>query len=232
MESSKKEQEELRDLYRSDYVTKFEQNRSEQSRRVAGILTHIPFNKTDLVGDFACGNGIVADYIHDKVQAYYGVDFSDEFIQLIQQKVANNAAVSNVYPFAEDIISFCKEKPAFFDKALTLDFSEHIYDEEFMNIYTAIYASLKKGGSLFLHTPNGEFLIEIFKDRGIMKQFEEHIAVRGPKAYIELLSKIGFKDIQVKFIPHYNVLKHLHLLSFVPIIGKYFKARILIQCTK
>ena len=231
MSGSNETQEELRDLYRSDYVAKFEQNR-DQLQRIEGIVKHIPFNQYDVVCDFACGNGLVADCIHDQVKAYYGVDFSDEFIELIQQKVKNQPGYSNVHPFAQDIISFCKDKPSFFDKALTLDFSEHIYDNEFVDIYTAIFQSLKKDGMLFLHTPNGEFLVEILKNKGIMKQFPEHIAVRKPAEYITLLSNIGFKNIEVKFIPHYNVLKHLHLLSFVPLIGKYLKARILIQCTK
>lgn len=221
----------LRDLYTADYVASFEKNFEAQQKRLMGIVKRIHFAGHEIVGDFACGNGILAQLIHDKVGAYYGIDFSDEFIEVCK-RVKEKKQFKNVHFYTADMVAFCKEKNDFFDAIFTLDFSEHIYDEDFLRIYTAIYVALKPGGKLYLHTPNADYLIEQLKDKGIMKQFPEHIAVRNARHYRQLLAPLGFSHVEIKFIPHYNVLRHLHVLSYIPLLGRFFKARILICCTK
>jgi hypothetical protein len=66
----------------------------------------------------------------------------------------------------------------------------------------------------------------------ILKQYPGHIAVRDAQQNIALLEQAGFRDIEISFIPHYNILKHLHWLSFLPTVGKYFQARLLIQAKR
>jgi SAM-dependent methyltransferase len=166
------------------------------------------------------------------VKAYYGVDFSKEFIDAFRKKIEHSTSAGNIHLFASDILEFCNERPQFFDKAFTLDFSEHIDDTEFMNVYQAIYRSLKKGGILYLHSPNGEYFLEILKNRGVIKQFPEHIGVRCVSSYINMLKEIGFIHIKISYLPHYNILKYFHFLSYLPFIGKYFRARLLITCRR
>ncbi|MDQ3190061.1 MAG: methyltransferase domain-containing protein [Bacteroidota bacterium] len=226
-----KTKEELRTLYTEDYVSRFEKFEKSQTARIKGILKHIKFSKEDVVGDFACGNGILSRLIHQRVSACFGVDFSKEFIEIARES-SKNRGISNVSFIEADIIAYSKDNTDFFDKICTLDFSEHIYDAEFISIYSAIYTALKKDGQLYLHTPNGDFIVEILKDLGIMEQFPEHIAVRNSQDYIKLLTGIGFRNMEVKFIPHYNILKYLHFFSLLPFIGKFFKARILISCSR
>lgn len=227
-----KTQKELRELYSDKYVRMFENDERLQFKRVKGILEHVNLSANDVIGDFACGNGILSSIIHHKVKSCYGVDFSGEFIETAKRRAEKNK-VSNVSYIEADIVDFCKDNLNFFDKIFTLDFSEHIYDQDFIKIYTSIYSSLKPGGILFLHTPNGEFLIEIFKNKGIMQQFPEHIAVRNAASYIHMLNKIGFTNIQINYISHYNnILRFLHVFSFLPMIGKFFKARLLITCSR
>ena len=220
----------LRKLYESDYVEHFEKKSDLQSERIKKIVERISVDGNDIVADFGCGNGLLASSIYDKVKAYYGVDFSNEFIDSFSKKMELSASADNIYLFASDILEFCKERPNFFDKAFTLDFSEHLYDEDFINIYQTIYRSLKKGGTLYLHTPNGEYFLEILKSKGVMKQFPEHIGVRCASSYINMLRKIGFIDIKINYLAHYNILKYFHFLSYLPFIGKYFRARLLITC--
>ena len=225
-------QEDLKQRYKKDFVDRFEKNIESQRSRIQHIIKHVGIDKDDVVGDFGCGNGLLFECIIDQVKTYYGIDFSqeimDSFERLMQEKIDEN----DTKLFVGDIVDFPKEHSEVLDKAFTLDFSEHIYDDQFLSIYSAIAASLKPKGKLFLHTPNGTFLLEIFKNNGIMKQLAGHVAVRNAKHYRELLSQSGFHTIDVKCIPHYNILKHLHILSFLPLVGRFFKARLLIVASK
>ena len=65
-----------------------------------------------------------------------------------------------------DIVAFCARHPNHFDAAFALDFSEHIYDDQFLRIFRAIHGSLKPGGSLYLHTPNAEYFMERLRSAG------------------------------------------------------------------
>jgi 2-polyprenyl-6-hydroxyphenyl methylase / 3-demethylubiquinone-9 3-methyltransferase len=222
----------LRKLYDADYVEHFEKNSHLQSERIKKIVEKISVDENDVVADFGCGNGLLASFIYDEVKAYYGVDFSEEFIDAFRKKIKRFASADNIHLFASDILEFCKERPQFFDKAFTLDLSEHIYDEDFMNIYQAIHRSLKNGGVLYLHTPNREYFLEILKNIGVMKQFPGHIGVRSAASYVNMLKKIGFIEIKINYLPHYNILKYFHFLSYLPFLGKYFRARLLITCRR
>ncbi|PID30056.1 MAG: hypothetical protein CR982_01685 [Candidatus Cloacimonadota bacterium] len=219
--------EELKDIYTEDYVSKYHK---EDTGRLKNVIENIDFNKDDNVIDFACGNGLLAGIIADKVNHYTGIDFSKPFIEDARKR---NNSLKNVDFIESDIVQFNKNHQNTFSKAFTMDFSEHIYDEQFITIYRSIYDSLKNGGELFIHTPDGNYFLEILKARGILKQVTGHIAVRNFMEYKRLLQEVGFSKIEHKTLPHYvPILKKLSFLSKVPLIGKYFKARIFIKCTK
>jgi len=116
---------------------------------------------------------------------------------------------------------------------MAFDFSEHVGDEEWLQILLSIKSSLKKEGKLYIHTPNGKYFLEIMKNKNfIFSQFPEHIAVRNAKQNIILLEKAGYEIQGVKFLSHYNILKYIHLLSFIPWLGSYFQARFFIIAVK
>ena len=92
---------------------------------------------------------------------------------------------------------------------------------------------MKDGGKLFIHTPNGEYLLEAMKKNGVLKQPDSHIGIRNNRQYMSLLERVGFKDIKVYYLSHYIwYLSILHFLSYLPLGGNYFKARLLIEVTK
>lgn len=218
---------ELKNIYRDSYVKKYHQ---KDTGRLKKVINKIKFDKKDIVADFACGNGLLAALISNKVSTYTGVDFSEAFIKDARErnKHLNNASFTEM-----DIIDFCKQNPETYTKAFAMDFSEHIYDEQFLNIFQAIKDSLVPGGELYIHTPNRNFVLEILKSRGFMPQIVGHIAVRNFDEYKKLLDNIGFSKIENYPLSHYvPVLKLLHILSYIPLLGKYFKARILIKCLK
>jgi cyclopropane fatty-acyl-phospholipid synthase-like methyltransferase len=220
---------ELKDIYQGDYVREY---LKKPIKRIRNLLRHFDLNKTDVVADFGCGTAMLMELISSEIHHYYGVDFSEEFIEAAKKRT-RELGINNATFECSDIVKFCERKKDFFDKAFTLDFSEHVYDEDFHAIYSSIHDSLKPGGKLYIHTPNGDYFIEILKKHGIMKQFEGHVAVRNSGKYIRLLNSIGFKYVDVKFLSHYVApLSFLHFLSYIPLAGRFFKARLLIECEK
>jgi 2-polyprenyl-6-hydroxyphenyl methylase / 3-demethylubiquinone-9 3-methyltransferase len=215
------------ELHSGDYVARYNRKPLDRVRR---LLPFMGIGEADEIADFGCGNGMLLQALGDRSGTYHGVDFSSEFIDSARQW-AKREDLHNCRFYCEDIIAFCNRNLGHFDCAATLDFSEHVCDEEAIGIYSAIRKSLKPGGKLFLHTPNLDFFVELMKDRGILRQFPEHIAVRNAAQTVRMLENAGFapEAAKVRHIAHYNVLKHLHPLGHAPVVGKYFRARILIE---
>jgi predicted SAM-dependent methyltransferase len=135
--------------------------------------------------------------------------------------------------FCSDINQFCDSHADSFDCAFAMDFSEHVYDDEWVKILTSMRKSLKIGGHLYVHTPNALFFSEKLKDYSLFVHHHPgHIAVRSPDENAELLIQAGYSIKKVLLIPHYNFLRFIHFLSYIPFFGRYFEARIFIEAVK
>jgi len=216
-------------LHSGDYVERY---RSKPISRVKNLVSRMKLTPETRIADFACGNAMLLQAIGDDFGSYDGIDFSPDFIAAAEEWAKETGRKRYRFHCC-DIRDFCAQNPHAFDVATTLDFSEHIEDALAIEIYTAIRRSLVLGGRLYLHTPNLDFFMERAKQVGIVPQFPEHIAVRNGKQTAELLEAAGFERgaIRVAHIPHYNVLKALHPLSRLPIIGKAFAARLWIEAS-
>jgi 2-polyprenyl-6-hydroxyphenyl methylase/3-demethylubiquinone-9 3-methyltransferase len=222
-------QNDLKHLYGKEYVAAFEkQNRF----RLIRLLKYIHLEKSYVVADFACGNGMLMELVAPRVSSYVGVDFSEPFIEAANKK-KDQLRITNAHFECAEIVEFCQRHQNAFDAAFAMDFSEHVYDNEWSQILRSMGSSLKPKGTLYLHTPNAEFFLERMKTRGfLVKQFSEHIAVRTPEQNAKLLQEAGFQVTHIRFIAHYNaILRIVHPLSFIPVIGNFFKARILLEAT-
>ncbi|NCN84857.1 MAG: class I SAM-dependent methyltransferase [Sphingomonadales bacterium] len=223
------EQTESVALHSGEYVERY--NRKPLDR-VRALASRIDLAEDDELADFACGNGMLLQVVGDRIGTYHGVDFSNDFIASARDW-ARSKGLNNCQFYCDDIIKFCADHPAQFDVATTLDFSEHIDDALAVSIYSAIRSSLRPGGKLYLHTPNLDFFMERAKDMGVLRQFPEHIAVRNGNAIKDILIHSGFdaSKIEVDTIAHYNILKVLHPFSRLPLVGKYFEARLWIKAS-
>ncbi len=220
--------EELKNLYGKEYV---EMYRSFSIFRLERLLIYVQLAPDYCVADFACGDGRLMPYVASKVKSYVGVDFSDEMIKLAVE-AKNHLGLKNVDFYCEEIEDFCEVNQNKFDCGFALDFSEHVYDDDWLSILVHIKKTLKPGGKLYVHTPNAHFFIELMKQKSIIfKQHKGHIAVRSPEENTALLEKAGFKITRLLLIPHYNILRHIHFLSHLPIVGKYFLARVFIEAS-
>ncbi|MGN6740144.1 class I SAM-dependent methyltransferase [Dyella sp.] len=216
------------ELHSGAYVEKYE---LKPTSRLEQLIPLMRLEAHDQIVDFACGNAMLLPLIHDMVKHYHGVDFSPDFIAAARRR-AENEEIANCSFYCEDIVSFCEKRRAMFSVAASFDFSEHIDDADFVRLFRAIHLSLRPSGRLYLHTPNLKFFVERLKQFGILPQFPEHIAVRDAESTIALLARAGFDtgSVVLRRIPHYNILKVLHPLHHVPLLGELFAARLFIEC--
>lgn len=222
------ELDEARRLHSGEYVERYVHKPLTRLERLVPLMALTP---RDVLADFGCGDGMLAQIVCDRINAYHGIDFSQDFIEAAHERM-RIAGISNASFHCADIVDFCQAHPAAFDVATALDFSEHIDDATFVRTFSAIRGAMKRGGRLYLHTPNLGFFLEQAKDIGIVAQFPEHIAVRNLPQNIDLMIASGFEPakISARVLPHYNVLKILHPLRRLPLIGGLFEARLFITC--
>jgi 2-polyprenyl-6-hydroxyphenyl methylase / 3-demethylubiquinone-9 3-methyltransferase len=215
-------------MHSGDYVGDYER---KPVSRIARLIPRMSFDPEGELADFACGNAMLLPLTHDRVRHYHGVDFSEDFIR-VAQKRAQAHGITNCSFHCTDIVDFCRDNTGRFSIATALDFSEHIDDGDFVRIFSAIRASLHEGGRLYLHTPNLTFILELLKQRGILPQFPQHIAVRDAEHNVRLLEQCGFRaeNLTVHLLPHYNVMQVVHPLRHIPGLGKFFVARLFIEC--
>ncbi|MBN2016439.1 methyltransferase domain-containing protein [Candidatus Dojkabacteria bacterium] len=216
-------------LYESDaYISSYHRSPGE---RISRVLKYIKLYPSDIVVDYACGNGLLMDVIHNKVKKYIGVDFSKKFIQKANER-RKKLKIGNARFYCMDIIQFSKLNERKFDKAFSMDFVEHLNDKDLKEIFAEIRRTIRSRGKLIIHTPNSDYFLEKFKKLGILKQTSGHIGVRNGKEYADILKSLGYKSINVHFLNHYlKFFKIFNVLSPLPFLGKYFKARLLIICS-
>lgn len=223
--SEKLSPERLKEFYQGDYVAKYH---AADTGRLKNIVRNIEMSTGDSVVDFACGNGLLLEAFASLPRLYRGVDFSEEFVHEAQKRYGDWPG--DIEFVCQDIVAFCQQHTAQFDWAFALDFSEHIYDDQFLDIFSAIVLTLRANGKLVLHTPNADFFVERLKARNfLLKQFPQHIAVRNAAEYHALLVQAGFCNIEVIYLPHYHsLLGLLAPLQNWPLLRKFLRARLLI----
>ena len=178
--------EELRAIYDQSYVDQYDPHAVQRMRRMLPLFDLSP---DAVVADFGCGNGVLLELVAPMVREYVGVDFSEEFVRAAERR-RDAAGIRNGTFHCGDIVAFCEAHPNRFDAAFALDFSEHVYDDQFVRIFRAIHGSLKPGAPLYVHTPNAEYFMERLKARGILTQVEGHVGVRDAARHEALLARV------------------------------------------
>ena len=146
--------EELQAIYDDRYAAEYDPHAVPRIERMRPFFD---LSGQDVVADFGCGNGVLLEVIGPLVREYLGVDFSDAFVRAAESR-RDALGLSNGTFHRADIVDFCRARPDQFDAGFALDFSEHIYDDQFVRIFSAVHGALKPGAVLYLHTPNREVL--------------------------------------------------------------------------
>ena len=219
--------EERKALHGEEYARAFDARQSR--RRLDVILKYVRLRGTDRMLDIGCGSGLLMEAMAGRIGSYVGIDFSPAFVAIARDKAARlGFATASIVE--SGIEEYCAAAGASFDAAFALDLSEHIYDSEWLTILRAVRTVLRAEGRLYLHTPSGEFFIEKMKARGVLlRQHAEHVAVRTMQENLQLLRVAGYEILQAVRVPHYNILRLVHPLAYLPGIGPWFGARLVIE---
>ena len=214
---------ELEAIYDRTYAESYDPDALLRMRR---LVPHLAVDETMVVADFACGDGAWAEVVGPLVARYVGVDFSAAFVE-----VANRRRVEGGWTRAEfhlsSIEAFCAARPDTFDAGFALDFSEHVYDDQFVDLFRAIHGSLRPGAALYLHTPNRAYVLERLRASGWMNPIEGHVAVRTADHNEALLRTAGFSEVRTTYLAHYLPLPaSFHGLRHLPWVGDAFRARL------
>ena len=222
-------EDELHAIYDQSYVDQYDPHAVQRMRR---LLPFFDLSGDQVVADFGCGNGVLLELISPLVREYIGVDFSEAFVHAAERRRDALGIPKGRFTCA-DLVAFCAQRPNHFDVGFALDFSEHIYDDQFVRIFGAIQHALKPDGTLYLHTPNGEYFMERLRDWGLLRQIEGHVAVRNARRYQVLLTDCGFANVHVHYLAHYLYpASAFHALGALPLVGRYFRARLLLTCRR
>jgi cyclopropane fatty-acyl-phospholipid synthase-like methyltransferase len=222
-------EDELRAIYGQPYADQYDPHAVERIRR---LLPFFELSGHEVVADFACGNGVLLELISPRVRTYAGIDFSDAFVQAAERRREARGIRNGTFHCVE-IVAFCTQHANHFDAGFALDFSEHVYDDQFLRIFSAIRAALKPGAPLYLHTPNREYFMEHLRDWGILQQIEGHVAVRDTARYQTLLAQCGFSTVHTRYLAHYLYpASAFHGLGALPLVGRFFRARLFLTCRK
>ena len=221
-----------KERFAGEYVEEYEKLPDIRLRRLLPLLD---LSKSDVVCDYACGNGRLYELIHDKVKMYYGVDYSIDFIRAAVRR-AERLNVHNYKFECSDIEPFCRRYMNTFDKSFAFDFTGYLDEEEFVRIMNSVKNSLKEGGKLYIYIPDGDYIVELIKNTRLYRHvFPKYVPVINRmtgRDYLRTLDSIGFKNIALQYLPHYNSLRYFNCMARIPLVGQMFRARMFIECQR
>jgi len=221
--------EDIENWYDEEYWRRF----PVWPRRVRQIFAHIELEASDRVCEFGCGLGHNLFEIRDSIESGLGLDLA-KLAVAEAEKTRRRDGIDNLAFEVRNIEALVSQPELrdVFTKVLMLDVSEHLYDDTLRGFLASARHVLVPGGSLWIHTPNAGYYLEIMKAHGILlRQFPSHIAVRNADAYVGELERSGFSVERVLTLPHYRRALGAvdRPLMRVPWIGRLFRSRLLIE---
>ena len=154
-------------------------------RRFLPLLSD--FRRKDIkILELGCGSGYLLEFL--KLEGFtntYGLDISEQQIQKAKSK-GLNVDVGNIF-------EFFKTNTTKYDVVFALDFVEHFYKYELLDLFTGINNILDNNGILILQTPNGQGL---FAGRNIYGDLT-HSTIFNPNSLNQILKITGFDNIKL-----------------------------------
>jgi len=170
------------------------------------------YQKDVAVLELGCGRGYLLEYLRNLgYKNLKGIDISDEQIIISKEKGFDAKAAS--------AIEYLESNDAKFSLIFALDFIEHFYKEELIPLFQAIFNRLDEGGTLIMHTPNGQAIASPRMVYGDLT----HLTIFTPDSAMQILRLVGFRKIKFQeAVPVPKSLKGLFRLILWKIIKLVF----------
>jgi 2-polyprenyl-6-hydroxyphenyl methylase / 3-demethylubiquinone-9 3-methyltransferase len=211
----------------------FTNNAAKRARRWREVVRMLEPGRKDRILEVGCATGEHALRLAREAREVVGVDVAPPAIERARARAAREG-IANARFETGDASDLAMWGIGTFDKAVAIDFVEHVDDQTLAAILSEVRRVLVPGGRLAIYTPCATHYVERMKAQNfILRQFPGHIAVRTPESYRELLSAAGFLVISLSFLPSdYPAFGLLdRLLIPVPVLGRWFRHRICIAAT-
>jgi hypothetical protein len=211
MQLSKQERQ---DMHSDDCVDLVESAPISRTMRLVPLTAQTPETPDPRLVDFAGGGGRLPVLVQSHVASYGAVDFWQDFLDAAH-RIAVGSAVDSAAFHGPSIDASCAGHAAGCD--------------------VGAHAMLKPGSRLFICAPNRGFFWQWMKGGGLAKQSPQPLAVRNAAAQCRKLPvDRGFPAdrIGMRGPTHFNVFRFLHPLRHLPLIGRWFEAKLFIACRK
>jgi predicted TPR repeat methyltransferase len=143
------------------------------------------FGKDSLILELGCGRGYMLEYLRNRgFNNLKGIDISEEQIKISREK-RFDVEVTDVF----DYLNKCSQK---YKIIIALDFIEHFYKAELIELFQLIYNCLNVGGLFIFHTPNGQSILSHEMLYGDLT----HSTIFTPNSAQQLLRSVGFTNIK------------------------------------
>lgn len=166
------------------------------------------FSPKDIVLDAGCGSGNISFYLAGKVSKVVGLDINKEAISFAGEQ-AKKLKLTNATFKVVDLkkIPF---KENYFTKVILFEVVEHLSEIDYQKILFEIYRVMKRGGLLYLTTPNKislwpiiEFVLGRLRIVPPLKG-DQHILELTPSEVKKMMIKNKFKLREFGSINHFS----------------------------
>jgi hypothetical protein len=89
------------------------------------------------------------------------------------------------------IFDFFKDNSEKYDVIFAIDLVEHFYKEELIDLFKGFFSTLNEGGTIIIHTPNGDGLFH----QHIIYGDLTHLTIFNSNSLSQILRFVGFKNI-------------------------------------
>jgi SAM-dependent methyltransferase len=205
----------------------FTDNEAKHELRWRQILAMVDPQPRDVVLELGCASGRHARRIAPLCRQVIGIDSAEAAIARARATAGTcDDRCQFVRADAADL-GFLADGSI--DKAMAIDFIEHVPDAALQNILREVRRVLRPGGLLAVFTPCASHYVERLKARtAILKQLPGHVAVRDLAQCRPLFAQAGLPIERAWHSPStYPVFGVFdRLLSRAPLIGPLFRFRL------
>ncbi len=154
----------------------------------------LPPKNKDVILDIGCGSGVISDFLANSGAEVYGIDGSTRAMKFAQKQFKKKNLT-----FIKALVDekFSIHKPV--DKIYCLELIEHIYFDQGEVLLRESQRLLKKGGEIFITTPNYRSLWPLI-EKGLDAfhlvphlDGDQHVSHYTPDLLRSLLMKTGFE---------------------------------------
>jgi SAM-dependent methyltransferase len=219
----------LGELHRGHW---FRDNARKHELRWKSIVRMLVPLAGDVVVDLGSAAGTQAIRLAPLVGRVIGVDSSPAAVAIARQR---SRGIDNVEFVQADATRLDWLGDESVDKAMAIDFIEHIDDVDLRRMLDSVWRVLRPGGRLAIYTPCRTHYVERLKARGIvLKQIPGHIAVRTPEQIVRHLAGRAWQVADSFFLPSTYPVFGLfdRVLAGMPGLGGLFRFRYCLALVK